>query len=56
MVEILDFSPIKKSKTIIELPPEPGQILLFNPDIWHDGDKVLSGEKYIIRTEVMYRK
>ena len=50
------FSDKKKSETIIELPPEPGQILLFNPDIWHDGDKVLSGEKYIIRTEVMFKK
>ncbi len=43
-------------KIICELPPKEGQILLFDPDIWHDGDKVLSGEKYIIRTEVMYLK
>lgn len=45
-----------KKKIIVELPPQPGQVLLFDPDIWHDGSKVLSGEKYIIRTEVMYQK
>jgi hypothetical protein len=41
---------------INEISPKPGQIIIFDPDIWHDGAKVLSGEKYIIRTEVMYRK
>jgi ectoine hydroxylase-related dioxygenase (phytanoyl-CoA dioxygenase family) len=45
-----------KKKIVVELPPQPGQVLLFDPDIWHDGSKVLSGEKYIIRTEVMYQK
>ena len=45
-----------KRKILVELPPQPGQVLLFDPDVWHDGDKVLSGEKYIIRTEVMYQK
>ena len=43
-------------KIIAELPPQPGQILLFDPNIHHDGDKVISGEKYIVRTEVMYQK
>ncbi|MEO1270310.1 MAG: 2OG-Fe(II) oxygenase [Myxococcota bacterium] len=34
--------------------PESGQALLFEHDIEHEGCAVLSGEKYVLRTDVMY--
>ena len=34
--------------------PERGDILLFDQDIEHSGDDVISGIKYSMRTELMY--
>ncbi|WP_037254223.1 2OG-Fe(II) oxygenase [Roseobacter sp. SK209-2-6] len=34
--------------------PEPGKALLFHHPISHRGDPVLSGTKYVLRTDVMY--
>lgn len=50
------FTDYSSQKTLFELPPKEGQIIIFDPDLWHDGDKLISGEKYIIRTEVMFIK
>jgi len=36
--------------------PSPGDVLIFNSRITHDGGKVVKGKKYIMRSEVMYRK
>ncbi|KAL6077872.1 Prolyl 4hydroxylase, alpha subunit [Balamuthia mandrillaris] len=36
--------------------PEPGLCLLFDHNLLHEGCTLLSGEKYILRTEVMYRR
>merc|ERR1711972_987077 len=35
--------------------PETGSALVFYHNIVHDGQPVLSGEKYIMRSEVMFR-
>lgn len=48
------YDDIVNRRIVAELPPAPGQVLLFDPDIWHDGAKVYFDEKYIVRTEVMY--
>merc|ERR1712113_1147182 len=37
------------------LRPEKGSCLIFNHRIVHDGEELLQGLKYILRTEVMYR-
>jgi len=40
---------------IYELRPEKGSCLVFNHRIVHDGGELMHGNKYILRTEVMYR-
>lgn len=43
--------------TTVSVPPGPGQILVFFPDQWHDGERVRSDDlKYIVRTEVMFKR
>eukprot|EP01130_Rhizamoeba_saxonica_P003432 TRINITY_DN1456_c0_g1_i1.p1 TRINITY_DN1456_c0_g1~~TRINITY_DN1456_c0_g1_i1.p1 ORF type:complete len:553 (-),score=77.00 TRINITY_DN1456_c0_g1_i1:496-2133(-) len=36
--------------------PKSGRALVFNHDAWHEGATVYSGEKYIMRTEVMFER
>ncbi|MEY4531881.1 MAG: hypothetical protein RLZZ156_2602 [Deinococcota bacterium] len=36
--------------------PETGMVLVFNQELWHEGAEVLSGTKYVLRTDVLYRK
>lgn len=36
--------------------PEKGMILVFNHAILHDGAQVLNGKKYIIRSDIMYKR
>lgn len=33
-----------------------GHAIIFNHDILHDGNKLLDGIKYVVRTEIVYRK
>jgi prolyl 4-hydroxylase len=40
---------------IFSLQPEKGSCLVFNHCITHDGGELTSGQKHILRTEVMYR-
>ncbi|MEW6129623.1 MAG: 2OG-Fe(II) oxygenase [Acidobacteriota bacterium] len=40
------------SQTLIA--PETGKVLLFAHQLWHEGLPVLSGTKYILRTDVIY--
>lgn len=42
-------------KILLAFKPECGSCLVFNHCITHDGGILKSGEKYILRTEVMYR-
>eukprot|EP00761_Pharyngomonas_kirbyi_P001268 gb/GECH01001271.1/.p1 GENE.gb/GECH01001271.1/~~gb/GECH01001271.1/.p1 ORF type:complete len:233 (+),score=53.66 gb/GECH01001271.1/:1-699(+) len=37
-----------------EIRPEPGMALVFSHDILHDGEPLSDGEKYIMRSDVMY--
>ena len=36
--------------------PKAGTALIFNHDTLHDGQPVTEGTKYIIRTEIMFRR
>ncbi|MCA9041321.1 MAG: 2OG-Fe(II) oxygenase [Planctomycetaceae bacterium] len=44
----------QKHEQIIK--PEPGMVLLFRHERWHSGKEVLSGTKYILRTDVFFDK
>ena len=51
------FYESKDSNHIIaEYNPRMGDVIIFDHNIWHEGEKVLSGEKYILRSDVLYRK
>jgi len=39
----------------VKVAPEEGMVLVFQHEIWHEGEKLKSGFKYIMRTEVVYR-
>lgn len=41
-------------KVILSYQPERGSCLVFNHDITHDGGELRAGQKYILRTEVLY--
>ncbi len=38
----------------IEVPPKTGNALLFQHQLWHQGTRVESGKKYVLRTDVMF--
>ncbi len=51
---------VKGGETTIIMPytiiqPETGKLLLFSHNLLHMGNKVLSGVKYVLRTDLMYK-
>ncbi|GAM27865.1 hypothetical protein SAMD00019534_110410, partial [Acytostelium subglobosum LB1] len=43
-------------KVVASVQPKVGSVLVFQHDMWHDGETVNAGLKYIMRTDVMYRR
>lgn len=41
---------------LYSLKAEPGMVLCFQHDIFHDGQKLEDGKKYLMRSDVMYKK
>ena len=41
---------------VCSVTPRTGTALIFNHDTLHEGEPVTMGTKYIIRTEIMYRR
>ncbi len=47
----------KQDDTIIEsYKPEKGDLIIFDHNLWHSGEEVLNGEKYILRSDIIYQK
>lgn len=38
----------------LEVNPKPGQILIFQHDLVHEGSKVTEGVKYVVRSDILY--
>jgi predicted 2-oxoglutarate/Fe(II)-dependent dioxygenase YbiX len=36
--------------------PEAGTLIVFDHELWHDGEAVSSGTKYVMRTDVLYTR
>jgi predicted 2-oxoglutarate/Fe(II)-dependent dioxygenase YbiX len=36
--------------------PEAGTLIVFDHELWHDGEAVTSGTKYVMRTDVLYTR
>lgn len=47
----------KEDETIIgNYVPEKGDLMIFDHNLWHSGEMVLRGEKYILRSDIVYQK
>ena len=40
----------------MEIKPVKGQILVFDHNILHSGEPVIEGCKYVLRTDVIYKR
>lgn len=51
------FFPSKTSDEIVqEYLPEAGDLIIFDHNIWHSGEVLQSGVKYILRSDILYEK
>jgi hypothetical protein len=41
--------------SMVEIAPVAGTLMLFRHDLWHDGEGVRGGVKYVLRSDVLYR-
>jgi WD40 repeat protein len=45
-----------QSQVIASIPPLAGSLIYFDHDLWHDGQELLSGEKFIMRSDILYER
>ncbi|MGB4068831.1 MAG: 2OG-Fe(II) oxygenase [Nitrospira sp.] len=50
-----DADQAMQGRPYLSVKPTTGTALVFLHSIWHEGAVVLSGEKYVLRTDVMYK-
>lgn len=47
----------KQDETIIgSYNAEKGDLIIFDHNLWHSGERLIKGEKYILRSDLIYRK
>ena len=52
----LFFNSKEDDRIIGEYQPQKGDLIIFDHNLWHSGEKVIKGEKYILRSDIMYGK
>jgi len=50
-----DVEQVVQQCPYLSVQPKEGMALLFLHSIWHEGAVVHSGQKYVLRTDVMYQ-
>ncbi len=48
--------PADQMSSRIVIAPKAGSVLLFEHQTWHEGSEVLSGTKYVLRSDVIFEK
>lgn len=50
-----DSSRPPRGRVLASLPPEAGMLLVFEHNIYHEGEILKSGRKYMMRSDVMFK-
>jgi hypothetical protein len=51
------FFPSKEDDEVIGYyEPSKGDLIIFDHNLWHSGEEVIGGEKYILRSDILYEK